>query len=249
METEHNVSSLAVSDIDEQFSQWLARSRGEGARQEVPPDGLIGWYDYTMNADKHFKLSDVLPVDAAMLLCQYDPLQENIEYAVTCTNDATGPVDMKALRAHFEALSRTDQKHRTLLDWWQLARGAKLKYHPWIDQYIDAAGLEAQAAQGAPYRWTPHVVATQTQPKQASSNEWVSEAQNRAHEIIKEQRARDLYPGQLGIADQIAREFRAAGKFGADGKPISGAYIKRHALKGITSAIGKQLSTSKRQSK
>lgn len=103
--------------------------------------------------------------------------------------------------------------------------------------------------QGVTYRWTPQGVAPKTQPKQASSSEWVSEAQSRAHEIIKEQRARDLYPDQLGIADQIAREFRAAGKVGADGKPISGAYIKRHALKGITSAIGKQLSTSKRQSK
>lgn len=100
-----------------------------------------------------------------------------------------------------------------------------------------------------PYRWALQTNTSQPQPKQESSNEWVSEAQSRAHEIIKEQRARDLYPDQLGIADQIAREFRAAGKVGADGKPISGAYIKRHALKGITSAIVKPLSTAKRQSK
>lgn len=102
------------------------------------------------------------------------------------------------------------------------------------------------ASQGVRYRWPEQ---TQPHPKRESANEWISEAQSRAHEIIKEQRAKDLYPDQLGIADQIAREFRTAGKVGADGKPISGAYIKRHALKGITSAIVKQLSTSKRQSK
>lgn len=89
----------------------------------------------------------------------------------------------------------------------------------------------------------------QPQPKQESANEWVSDAQSRAHEIIKERRAVDQYPSQENMADQIAREFRAAGRVGADGKPISGAYIKRWALKGISSAIGKQLSTSNRQSK
>jgi hypothetical protein len=90
---------------------------------------------------------------------------------------------------------------------------------------------------------------TQPQPRQESSNEWVSEAQSRAYEIIKERRAKDLCPNQLEIADQIAREFRAAGKVGAAGKPLSGAYIKRHALPGINSARNKQLSTSNRQSK
>jgi hypothetical protein len=81
------------------------------------------------------------------------------------------------------------------------------------------------------------------------ANEWVSHAQNRAYEIIREQKAKDLYPSQENIADQIAREFRANGRVGADGKPLTGATIKRHALKGINSAIGKQLSTTNRQGK
>jgi hypothetical protein len=84
---------------------------------------------------------------------------------------------------------------------------------------------------------------------QYRAKEWASDAQSRAREIIKEQKSRDLYPDQIGIADQIAREFRIAGRVGSDGKPISGAYIKRHALKGISSAIGKQLSTTRREGK
>ena len=68
-------------------------------------------------------------------------------------------------------------------------------------------------------------------------------ARTRAAEIIKRQHARDLYPQQIDIADEIARDFRRDGVMGVDGKPLSGAYIKRHALRGITSAKGKQLST------
>lgn len=73
---------------------------------------------------------------------------------------------------------------------------------------------------------------------------WKTKAQTRAHEIIKESRERDLYPSQENLGDMVAAEFRKAGIVGTDGKPLSGAYIKRHALKGISSAIGKQLSTT-----
>ena len=76
-----------------------------------------------------------------------------------------------------------------------------------------------------------------------------SKARVRAFEIIDRQRAKDLYPSQETIADEIAKEFRAADLVGADGKPLSGATIKRHALKGISSAIGKQLSTTIRRGK
>lgn len=72
---------------------------------------------------------------------------------------------------------------------------------------------------------------------------WKDKARVLAAEIIKRQRGRNLYPSQENLGDEIAREFRSAGIVGADGKPLSGAYIKRHALNGISSAQGKQLST------
>lgn len=81
------------------------------------------------------------------------------------------------------------------------------------------------------------------------AGEWVGKARQRAGEIIERQRAKDLYPSQIDIADEIAKEFRAAGILGAEGKPLSGGYIKRQALKGITSAVIKQLSTQTGQSK
>lgn len=72
---------------------------------------------------------------------------------------------------------------------------------------------------------------------------WRTIARDRAHAIIKRQHAKDLYPSQVHIADEIAIEFRRDGVVGADGKPVSGSTIKRHALAGISSARGKQLST------
>lgn len=78
---------------------------------------------------------------------------------------------------------------------------------------------------------------------------WKVKARDRANDIIKRQQERDYYPSQENIADKIAREFRKDGIVGAGGKPLTGAYIKRHALKGISSAKGRQLSTSIRRGK
>lgn len=91
-----------------------------------------------------------------------------------------------------------------------------------------------------------------TTPSPASAGNddaWKLKARDRAVEIIERQRVKDLYPSQEIIAAEIAKEFRAAELVGADGKPLSGATIKRHALSGISSAKGKQMSTSIRRGK
>lgn len=73
---------------------------------------------------------------------------------------------------------------------------------------------------------------------------WKAKAQKMAGEIINRDKGKDLYPSQSNLADEIAKEFRKVGVLGVDGKPLTGAYIKRHALKGISSAQGRQLSTA-----
>ena len=87
------------------------------------------------------------------------------------------------------------------------------------------------------------VAATLTPIKSVANDDWVLKAQARAIEIIKRQKLKDLYPSQVNISDEIAKEFRADGIVGSDGKPLRGGTIKRHALKGISSAQNKQLST------
>lgn len=78
---------------------------------------------------------------------------------------------------------------------------------------------------------------------------WKEKARARAYEIIKRDGAKDLYPSQMHIADEIAKQFRRDGLKGADGKPLAGAYIKRWALTGISSAQSKLASTVTRRGK
>lgn len=82
----------------------------------------------------------------------------------------------------------------------------------------------------------------------APDNGWKTKARERALAIIKRDRERDLYPPQLSIGDEIARDFRAAGIMGPSGKPLTGAYIKRHVLVPfkISSAVHRRLSTAAR---
>ena len=191
---------------------------------------------------------DIKPWEVLVPL--YEPIKGLYMYQQAAREiaDAEGWNDSQLVALEAEMLWAINDKSLTVRD---RETGMERKHDAWeVMKLVTVEDVNTWLEKRrVPYRWTLQVNTPQPQPKQESANEWVSEAQSRAREIIKEQRARDLYSDQLGIADQIAREFRAAGKVGADGKPISGAYIKRHALKGITSAIVKQLSTANRQSK
>jgi hypothetical protein len=61
---------------------------------------------------------------------------------------------------------------------------------------------------------------------------WKEEARTQARAIIERQAATDWHPNLVVIADEIAKEWRKLGKFGTKGMPLSGGYIKRHALQG-----------------
>lgn len=105
------------------------------------------------------------------------------------------------------------------------------------DMNVFMVEVEPQAAPGVP------------EGAPAEDDAWKSKARKRAGEIIERQLAQDLYPSQQAIADEIARDFRNDDVKGADGKPLAGSYIKRHALKGISSARDRQLSMKKRRGK
>lgn len=119
----------------------------------------------------------------------------------------------------------------------QAKNAAEIDWHAWRKAMV------SQLLQG-PQAAAPVVkAATPQQP------EWKERARERAVGIIKRQRDKDLYPSQIDIADEIAREFRNSQIHGTDGKPLSGEYIKRHALKGISSAVGKSQATAIRRGK
>jgi hypothetical protein len=131
-------------------------------------------------------------------------------------------------------------------------RVSRAELHRWVQ----AVGINSAYSFGPPQATGQTASDTRTvqdgrvvEVPQAAPPGWKAMAERRAAEIIANDKKKDLYPSQENIADTIAKEFRAAGVVGAGGKPMTGAYIKRHALKGISSEQGKQLSTAKRRGK
>jgi hypothetical protein len=123
-------------------------------------------------------------------------------------------------------------------------------WHPFWLTWAQQAGLFLHRADSQPQA-APVVPAGKVPDTEPVSEppDWKARAAKRAAEIIASDKKKDLYPSQENIADTIANEFRAAGVVGAGGKPMTGAYIKRHALKGISSEQGRQLSTATRRGK
>lgn len=125
----------------------------------------------------------------------------------------------------------------------QVMDEAEKAWSAWRKAMVLQLEVESQAATQVP-------MGQSVKPRTAPAKwPWVKLAQEEANLIIKRLHARDLYPTQEDIADEIARNFRERGIHGASGKPLSARTIKRHALKGISSAFGKAKSTSIGRSK
>jgi hypothetical protein len=131
-------------------------------------------------------------------------------------------------------------------------RVSRAELHRWVQ----AVGINSAYSFGPPQATGQTASDTRTvqdgrvvEVPQAAPPGWKAMAERRAAEIIANDKKKDLYPSQENIADTVAKEFRAAGVVGAGGKPLTGAYIKRHALKGISSEQGRHLSTATRRGK
>lgn len=117
--------------------------------------------------------------------------------------------------------------------------GLPIPKQPAVGPYItDEVGNDWLKSKGYFWNWK-HVSEPVSQSQFGLSAKvqepWIAKAKQRAREIIEAKNKLSLYPDQASIADQIARDFREAGIHGKSGKPLTGAYIKRHALKGIDS--------------
>lgn len=156
--------------------------------QQEQNDSYVGWYDATIGAGNWFAMSDVSPVDAAMLLCQFNPNTDNPERAEQFENEDISPGHLKQLRRRFEDLQKTEPRHRSLVDWLEFANEAGLKHHSWPRRYQEAlrAGLgdttSATAVLLAPVSASGGVVA----PKQrAQENRIVELLREKGHDPLK----------------------------------------------------------------
>ncbi len=100
--------------------------------------GARGWHDGTLEADHWAALGDIAPIDAAMLLCRFNPNEDSYDDARQTTTDELGPEHLVRLAQRLADIDKADHKPRTLRDWHQTARGLGLTYHSWIDGYIEA---------------------------------------------------------------------------------------------------------------
>ena len=122
------------------FNSLTERMQLESKTDSAQEAGrIIAWYDATLDAKNWVHhVPDIKPREAAMLLCQFNP-GDNLDPNIS-TNDETGPDDFRRLLRVFEGVANTNPKLRTLLQWRDIARERKLKYHSWIDKYAEAIG-------------------------------------------------------------------------------------------------------------
>ena len=108
---------------------------------------VVDWYDHSLEADHWVALGDVSPIDAAMLLCRFNPNDETYENVKLITSDELKPEHLVRLVQRFTDIRESDPMPRTLRDWHQRAKELGLKYHSWIDGYMKPTTPPAASAQ------------------------------------------------------------------------------------------------------
>ena len=104
---------------------------------KLADDGTIGWFDGSLHADHWFQMTTVSPREAASLLCCIDPLDDTSE-PERITTDKTNPDDFKLLRRVFSDAEVSDGSGRPLVDWIEVAKWRRCKFHSWAEQYLAA---------------------------------------------------------------------------------------------------------------
>jgi hypothetical protein len=121
----------------------LAAERFDANAADGGAAHTVGWEDATREASHWFSLADVAPWEAAMALSGHKPDGAKLEEAQTHSTDFGGPDVFKKLLRRFEDLAKREPQHRSLRQWLKFAQESKLRYHPWVDEYVEAAGLVA----------------------------------------------------------------------------------------------------------
>lgn len=102
---------------------------------------LVAWYDYCMNTNAWLDMDNVTPKEAAMLLCQMNPFEDEDPEHVFVDGDETSPDRYRLLLRAFEDKASVSPEPRTLMQWWSIALSRGLSYHSWIDEYVRATGV------------------------------------------------------------------------------------------------------------
>ena len=115
-------------------------------RQQAEYDAA--WWDEGMDASVWWGLSNVSGIDAAMLLCGFNPNTPGAaDDAEKVTHHAeTGPADYRRMRLVFCDVEQASPASRALAEWLAVAREKALTYHSWMDTWLAATGKKTSAA-------------------------------------------------------------------------------------------------------
>lgn len=119
----------------EMWRAWLDGRAPEPTPVERKQD-LIDWYDSTVRADFWLRRGRIGPAEAAQLLSGHNPLDPTSANWLECSNERMNPEARRELLRGCQDLG----DERPLIDWLQYAKRFGLRYDPWIDEYIAAAG-------------------------------------------------------------------------------------------------------------
>ena len=220
--------------------RWMRDTLEEAYALAAAAQLIVGEFDYDEKARAH------------TLALQYDDAdgQANAREGVFehgITTEEARARRARAVASVADLKAQAKQAQAAVADKWKAWRKAM------VFQLLGTGAQQSHVAAQSPATPAPSPAeppqAVPAEPCANDDEDWKGKARQMASEIIKRQCAKDLYPSQEDIADEIARRFRADRVMGAGGKPLTGAYIKRHAIKGISSAKGRQLSTSIRRGK
>lgn len=200
----------------------------EGARK-------IGWFDATMNAAMWLKRASVKPDEAAMLLCRLDPLSEKDPERIYVDDDKASPDRYRLLRRVFLDVAETDPKPRTLLDWRDVAKREGLRYHEWIDEYVQAQIEELPADAGSAAKVGAGTTAAIEEPE---TKNWILLIQAEAARRWKLLREAGANPTKNNIKDDLAKWCRESSVATDGGINPTAEYIYRHVLQKWTPPTG-----------
>lgn len=213
--------------------------KDEAARR----DELLGWFDYTMNAAMWLKRASVKPGEAAMLLWRLDPLKRDWRGDAPdpeCTyvdDDQTSPDHYRALKRAFEDVAETDPKPRNLLDWRDVAKREVLRYHGWIDKYVQA--LKDLPADPDSVSDAVEVGAGGTAAiEEPETKNWILLIQAEAARRWKLLREAGANPTKNSIKGDLAIWCRESGVLTDGGINPNAEYISRHVLRKWTPPKG-----------
>ncbi len=244
---------------DELFNEWLHGNRRPST--EEAKVHAVGWWDHVMNADKWCARQRVKPAYAAMLLSGFNPFSNDDDIAWRESLDEKTMVDY---HRHLQMWCEEEGADHTLAEWHRMAKANGLTVHSWFQEYVDAGGKwlpdgptpDASSEPVSESRQEPAkpisrhaVLADLDSAKEKLKLDLDEKIVRLAKQYLADEIAADRHPAQSMIADYVARKLRKDGTMGIRGEPLTGAYIKRHFLKGISASAYRKRSIVPRRGK